>query len=116
MKKDIHPKWYENCQVTCACGHSFELGAAVPEMHVEICSACHPFYTGQEKLIDTEGRVEKFQKRVATATKITETKAKKVKEKVAKEQARVQRPKTLKEMIELAEKEAREREPKDESA
>lgn len=106
MKKDIHPKWYENCKVTCACGHVFELGAAVPEMHVEICSACHPFYTGQEKLIDTEGRVEKFQKRMATASKISQSKAKKTKEKTEKEQVKATRPKTLKEMIELAEKEA----------
>ncbi len=97
MKKDIHPKWYDNCKVTCACGHVFELGAAVPETHVEICSACHPFYTGQEKLIDTEGRVEKFQKRMAAATKISATHATHTTAPTANESGGATRPKTLKE-------------------
>ncbi len=62
MKKDIHPKYYENIKVTCACGNVFQSGSTKPELHVEICSACHPFYTGKEKLIDTAGRVERFRK------------------------------------------------------
>lgn len=62
MKKDIHPKYYEDIQVTCACGNVFKSGSTKPELHVEICSACHPFYTGKEKLIDTAGRVERFRK------------------------------------------------------
>ncbi len=59
MKKDIHPK-YTKAKVTCACGYSFETRSTVEELHVEICSNCHPFFTGKQKLIDTAGRVEKF--------------------------------------------------------
>ena len=62
MKKDIHPK-YQEIEVTCACGNSFKTGSTLPEMKVEICSVCHPFFTGKQKLIDSAGRVERFQKR-----------------------------------------------------
>ncbi len=64
MKADIHPDYIE-CAVTCGCGNSFETRATVPELKVEICSACHPFYTGKQKFVDAAGRVEKFQKRFA---------------------------------------------------
>jgi large subunit ribosomal protein L31 len=60
LKKDIHPKYYPEAKATCACGNVFTVGSAESELHVEICSACHPFYTGKEKLIDTAGRVERF--------------------------------------------------------
>ena len=69
MKKDIHPKYYPNATIHCNCGKIFKIGATKPEIHVEICSACHPFYTGQEKIVDAAGRVEKFKKRVAAAKK-----------------------------------------------
>ncbi|NLN76824.1 MAG: 50S ribosomal protein L31 [Armatimonadetes bacterium] len=59
MKAGIHPK-YEKTQVTCACGNTFETRSTAEEIRVEICSACHPFYTGKQKILDTEGRVEKF--------------------------------------------------------
>lgn len=59
MKPGIHPK-YDKTQVTCACGNTFETRSTVDEIRVEICSACHPFFTGKQKLVDTEGRVEKF--------------------------------------------------------
>ncbi|MBN1346488.1 MAG: 50S ribosomal protein L31 [Phycisphaerae bacterium] len=62
MKPKIHPKYVE-CKVSCGCGHSFVTQAAVPELVVEICSNCHPFYTGKQKFVDTAGRVEKFQKK-----------------------------------------------------
>ncbi|RLB69387.1 MAG: 50S ribosomal protein L31 [Deltaproteobacteria bacterium] len=62
MKKDIHPK-YDVCKVTCACGNSFETRATIPEIKVEICSECHPFYTGKQKLLDTAGRIEKFRRK-----------------------------------------------------
>jgi large subunit ribosomal protein L31 len=62
MKKDIHPK-YDACKVTCACGNSFETRATIPEIKVEICSECHPFYTGRQKLLDTAGRIEKFRRK-----------------------------------------------------
>jgi large subunit ribosomal protein L31 len=62
MKKKIHPK-YEKCIVTCVCGNKFETRSTMPEMHVEICAACHPFYTGKQKYVDTAGRVEKFRRK-----------------------------------------------------
>ncbi len=62
MKKDIHPK-YEECTVTCACGNSFKTRATQSAIDIEICSSCHPFYTGQQKYVDTEGRIEKFKKK-----------------------------------------------------
>lgn len=64
MKKGIHPKYVE-CKVTCGCGATFVTRATRPEIHVEICSSCHPFYTGKQKLVDTAGRVEKFRRRYA---------------------------------------------------
>ncbi len=65
MKKDIHPKYYANVKVHCACGNTFIVGSTKKDIEVEICSKCHPFYTGKEKIIDTLGRVEKFRKRLA---------------------------------------------------
>ncbi|MBI4666986.1 MAG: 50S ribosomal protein L31 [Nitrospinae bacterium] len=62
MKKDIHPE-YIDCEIHCACGSAVKTRATVPVMKVDICSACHPFYTGKQKLIDTAGRIEKFQRR-----------------------------------------------------
>lgn len=68
MKKDIHPA-YEDAKVICACGNVVETRSTVKEMHVNTCSACHPFYTGQATFLDTEGRVEQFRKRYAAAAK-----------------------------------------------
>ncbi len=68
MKKEIHPTYFPQAKVVCACGNSFTVGATKPELKVEICSNCHPFYTGEEKLIDTAGRVEKFKTRRAAAS------------------------------------------------
>jgi large subunit ribosomal protein L31 len=62
MKEGIHPE-YGTCTVRCGCGNTFETRSTVKEIHAEICSACHPFFTGQEKFIDTAGRVERFQKK-----------------------------------------------------
>ncbi len=67
MRKEIHPQYYNEAAVKCACGNKFTVGATVPEIKVEICSHCHPFYTGTQELIDTAGRVEKFKKREAKA-------------------------------------------------
>jgi large subunit ribosomal protein L31 len=64
MKKDIHPN-YEKCTVSCACGHTFETRSTVPEIKVEICSQCHPFYTGKQKFVDSAGRIEKFRRKYA---------------------------------------------------
>ena len=67
MKKDIHPEYFPNAKVACVCGNAFTVGAAKKEIHVEVCAKCHPFYTGEEKLLDTAGRVEKFRSRRANA-------------------------------------------------
>jgi len=64
MKADIHPD-YIDCAVTCACGVSFQTRSTVPKLHVDICSECHPYYTGKQKFVDTAGRVEKFQRKFA---------------------------------------------------
>lgn len=65
MKKDIHPQYYPNAVARCACGAVFSIGATKPEIEVEICANCHPFYTGKEKITDVAGRVEKFKVRLA---------------------------------------------------
>ena len=62
MKAKIHPK-YQDCKVTCGCGNAFTTRSTVEKLSVDICSECHPFYTGQMKYVDTAGRVEKFQKK-----------------------------------------------------
>lgn len=67
MKKDIHPQYYEQAKVRCACGNEFTVSSTKPEINVEICFACHPFYTGKKKIVDTIGKVEKFRQRVARA-------------------------------------------------
>jgi large subunit ribosomal protein L31 len=64
MKNGIHPE-YNKIVAVCACGNQVELGSVMPEMKVEICSACHPFFTGKQKLIDSAGRIEKFKQRYA---------------------------------------------------
>ncbi|MFM8305057.1 MAG: 50S ribosomal protein L31 [Actinomycetota bacterium] len=64
MRTDIHPT-YEACTVRCSCGNVFETRSTVSELRVELCSECHPFYTGKQKLVDTGGRVERFQRRYA---------------------------------------------------
>ena len=67
MKTDTHPTYFEEAQVKCACGNAFKVGSTRKEIDVEICSACHPFYTGNEKILDAAGRVEKFRARRAAA-------------------------------------------------
>ena len=62
MKKDIHPKYNSEAKVTCACGNNFITGSTEAELKTELCSACHPFYTGKQKLIDSGGRVDRFKK------------------------------------------------------
>lgn len=67
MKEKIHPTWYPEARVHCACGSVFTTGSTMKEIGVEICSACHPLFTGQQKFIDTAGRVDKFNQRLAAA-------------------------------------------------
>ena len=63
MKTDIHPKYYPNAQVVCSCGNTFTTGATKEHIRIEVCSACHPFFTGEQRIIDTEGRVERLKRR-----------------------------------------------------
>jgi large subunit ribosomal protein L31 len=73
MKKDIHPE-YHNALVHCACGHEFKTVSTLKEINVEICSQCHPFFTGKQKLVDTAGRVERFKNKYAKFSKAEEAK------------------------------------------
>jgi len=77
MKKDIHPKYYNKTKVRCACGNTFEIGSTKEFLEIEICSHCHPFYTGKEKIVDVMGRVEKFKKKMAKKEEIEAKKTKK---------------------------------------
>lgn len=64
MKKDIHPKYYPKAKVTCvSCGNTFFVGSTKPELRVEVCSRCHPFFTGEERIVDTTGQIERFRRR-----------------------------------------------------
>jgi len=101
VKKNIHPKYYPNAKVTCACRNSFTVGSTKPEIQVEVCYACHPFFTGQSKYIDTLGRVEKFQAKVKAAKpgKIVKKKEKKRLKKLEMEKKERARPKSLREML-----------------
>mgnify|MGYP001619706020 CR=1 FL=1 len=76
MKKNIHPSYYPSAKVRCACGTKFTIGSTKPEIQVEICSACHPFYTGKGKLIDTAGRAERFKTRKAKSETAPKTEKK----------------------------------------
>jgi len=69
MKTEMHPTYFPQAKVTCACKNSFVVGSTKEKIEVEICSNCHPFYTGNDKIMDTAGRVEKFKQRRAAATK-----------------------------------------------
>jgi large subunit ribosomal protein L31 len=64
MRANIHPQWYPEANVVCACGNTWKTGATVAEIRTDICSACHPFYTGEQRIVDTEGQVDRFMKRL----------------------------------------------------
>jgi len=85
MKKKIHPEYFEDAQIVCSCGNIIRTGSTQQKMEIEICSACHPFYTGKKKLIDSAGQVDRFQKRLEKSKQIKEkAKAKKTTRKVKK--------------------------------
>ncbi len=98
MKAAIHPKWFVEATVTCACGNVFTTGASVPELHVDVCSACHPFYTGQMKFVDTAGRVDAFKAKMQGATKhVSKTEKRRLKE-AKRQEEEASRPETLNEL------------------
>ena len=101
VKQGIHPQYFDDAKVTCACGNTFTTGATVGEIRVDVCSKCHPFFTGEMKYVDTVGKVEKFEKARQRAKDLHLQKQKVVEEKIQR-----QRPTSLKEMLDLAKKQA----------
>lgn len=99
MQKDIHPKMNTDVTVTCACGNAFTTQSTVDAIQVDICSKCHPFYTGKHKFIDTAGRIDKFKKKLEASKTVQASTKKKDKKKSKKQET-----KTLKEMFEEAKK------------
>lgn len=93
MKADIHPKYYPQAQVNCNCGNTFTTGSTQEVIHIDVCSKCHPFYTGQQKFVDTVGRIDRFKQKQEKAKKQI---AKKIAQEKEKEEYR---PRTLKEML-----------------
>jgi large subunit ribosomal protein L31 len=96
VKEKIHPKWFE-ATVVCACGNKFTTGSTLEKLHVEICSACHPFFTGKQKFVDTEGRVEKFMTKYGTVTSKKSKKTKAADDKTAKSKAEPSTPEPVEE-------------------
>lgn len=98
MKKTIHPTWFPEATVSCACGNRFTVGATKPELRIEICSKCHPFFTGEMKFVDTMGRVERFKNKVKTAAAQSSVLALKKKKKQERAES-LRNPKSLKDML-----------------
>lgn len=94
MKKDIHPKYNEKAEIKCACGATFAAGSTQDSISVEICSQCHPFFTGKQKLVDTAGRVDKFKARMEASKKLKEEAEKRAKEADVKAKAAEKKEKT----------------------
>ncbi|MBI2621507.1 MAG: 50S ribosomal protein L31 [Candidatus Levybacteria bacterium] len=95
MKQGVHPQYFENAQVICNCGNRFTTGSTREVIHVELCSNCHPFYTGEQKFVDSASRIQKFQNRTEAAKKYQVVK----KQKKEKEAGLSEAPKTLREML-----------------
>ncbi|MEK7558763.1 MAG: 50S ribosomal protein L31 [Patescibacteria group bacterium] len=94
MKTAIHPQYFD-AQVVCACGNKFTVGSTKESIHVELCYKCHPFYTGEQRFVDSASRIQKFQDKQKTAQQYVVKKAKKTEEKKKQDQG----PKTLREML-----------------
>lgn len=97
MKKDLHPTYFANAKITCACGAEYEVGSTEESIKVEICSNCHPFYTGKQKIVDTARRVEKFKERAAKKTETKVSRKSKIKKHAEKKAKRASKTKTAKE-------------------
>ncbi len=98
MKNNTHPTYYPDAQVVCSCGHKFTTGSTIKDIHVDICSNCHPFFTGEMKFVDTQGRVERFESMRQKAQSLQQTRGKKKKNQAVSDDS--DSPKTLKEMLE----------------
>ena len=98
MKKTIHPTWFPDAKVSCACGNTFTVGATKPELRVEICAKCHPFFTGEMRFVDTMGRVEKFQEKIKSAAAQSTVLAARKKKKQDRE-SQLRNPTSLKDLL-----------------
>ncbi|MBN1231187.1 MAG: 50S ribosomal protein L31 [Anaerolineales bacterium] len=87
MKKDIHPTYYPESKVICACGNTWTTGSTQEEIRLDICSACHPFFTGEQRIVDTEGQVDRFYKRLEARQQYLEDKSSRANEKVSPNRA-----------------------------
>ena len=87
MKAKIHPKYYPEARIICACGNTYTTGSTSPELKVDICSQCHPFYTGEQRIVDTAGQVDRFMKRIQLAA--SEPRRSKRLERAAERRARI---------------------------
>lgn len=87
-KKDIHPKYYPKATINCSCGAKFVVGSTEEKMQIEICSQCHPLYTGKQKFIDTAGRLERYEKRVKKSKALKDSKIKAKKKKIIKKKVK----------------------------
>lgn len=96
MKANIHPQYFNDAQVVCACGNVFTTGSTKQQLRVEICSHCHPFYTGQQKFVDSVGKIDRFQAKVKAAAAKQAIASDKKKEKKEKDEFR---PRSLREML-----------------
>ncbi len=103
MKPNIHPNYYPDAKVTCSCGNTFTTGSTLKSIQVDICSQCHPFFTGEMKFVDTQGRVEKFEAMRQKASKLKKTKKS---PKTLDEPTTQEQPQTLKEMLTPVQKKA----------
>lgn len=95
MKSAIHPQYFDQAQVICVCGNRFTVGSTKDTIHIELCNKCHPFYTGEQKFVDSASRIQKFQQKQQTAEKIKATVTKKTEEKKRSQDA----PKSLRDML-----------------
>lgn len=95
MKQAIHPQYFDKAQVICVCGNRFTTGSTQAEIHVELCDKCHPFYTGEQRFVDSASRIEKFNKKKEVAAKHKQVKVSKQEANKKKDDA----PKTLREML-----------------
>lgn len=99
MKNGIHPKYNKEAKVVCVCGNTFNIGSTNDVISVEICSQCHPFWTGKDTFVDIEGRVDQFKRKQDVGEKARKERIKKLKEKLEKEKSKDEAPKTLKDML-----------------
>lgn len=95
MKANMHPQYFPEAKVICSCGNTFTIGSTQEVIHVELCSKCHPFYTGEQRFVDSQSRIQKFQKKQEVGKLYVSKKVKKVEEQNKKDTG----PKTLREML-----------------